>query len=418
MGGHILLKQYLIILGCGKDQVPAINEAKLLGLKVVAFDQNPKSVGASYCDIFSSISSRDVKGISRYVKDNEILRDNIAGVFVMGTDLTDVAAMICKEVNCPGLSIETAKKATDKYLMKKAFRNKGLPIPKFHLIESWRKLKKFLKKNDGTKFVLKPIDRSGARGVARVSSKDISLAKKSYMNAKYLSRKRYLLLEEYLEGPQLSTESIVKDGKCITPGFADRNYELLDKFHPNFIENGGVQPSIHYSNYHEEIDALIPEIATAIGLDRGVIKGDLVIDPLRGPMIIEVAARLSGGDFSESLIPLTTGYNLIGSALKLMLFDTQELDFSTMEKINFTRYAANRYFFAKPGVIKSITGLENVGDTEGLIKMEMNVQVGDIVENITDHSKRLGVFLVVADTVEELNVRINKIYQQVKIEID
>ena len=40
----------------------------------------------------------------------------------------------------------------------------------------------------------------------------------------------------------------------------------------------------------------------ALEINNWVAKGDIVIDKKRGPIIIEMAARLSGGDFCESLV--------------------------------------------------------------------------------------------------------------------
>ena len=46
------------------------------------------------------------------------------------------------------------------------------------------------------------------------------------------------MIEKYLDGPQVSTESFVVNGKIYNIGFADRNYKDMDKFLPNIIENG------------------------------------------------------------------------------------------------------------------------------------------------------------------------------------
>ena len=51
------------------------------------------------------------------------------------------------------------------------------------------------------------------------------------------------MVEQYLEGPQVSTESVIIGGQCVTPGFSDRNYEHLERYAPFFIENGGDLPS-------------------------------------------------------------------------------------------------------------------------------------------------------------------------------
>ena len=51
------------------------------------------------------------------------------------------------------------------------------------------------------------------------------------------------MVEEFLEGQQYSTESIIMDEKNVTVGFAERNYEFLEELSPYIIENGGQQTS-------------------------------------------------------------------------------------------------------------------------------------------------------------------------------
>ena len=72
------------------------------------------------------------------------------------------------------------------------------------------------------------------------------------------------MVEQYLDGPQVSTESIVIDGRCFTPGFSDRNYEYLERYAPFFIENGGDLPS----HLPEETQAKVRDAGRAGGEPR------------------------------------------------------------------------------------------------------------------------------------------------------
>ena len=40
------------------------------------------------------------------------------------------------------------------------------------------------------------------------------------------------MVEEYLKGPQISTEAIIINGVGYPVGFTDRNYEFVDRFSP------------------------------------------------------------------------------------------------------------------------------------------------------------------------------------------
>ena len=94
----------------------------------------------------------------------------------------------------------------------------------------------------GRDLVIKPVDqprqpRRAARGAgAKISTK-------AFMLARSHSPTERVMVEQYLDGPQVSTESIVIGGRCFTPGFSDRNYEYLERYAPFFIENGGDLPS-------------------------------------------------------------------------------------------------------------------------------------------------------------------------------
>jgi len=93
----------------------------------------------------------------------------------------------------------------------------------------------------GFPLVLKPVDGRGARGVLRLT-KDTDLAW-AFAHATSQSRRGGVMVEEYLAGPQISTEGLLVDGEGTTCGFIDRNYEHLDTFAPYIVENGGEQPS-------------------------------------------------------------------------------------------------------------------------------------------------------------------------------
>ena len=94
---------------------------------------------------------------------------------------------------------------------------------------------------------------------------------------------------------QLSTETFILDGKCYTPAIAERNYSRLEQFRPNIIEDGGTIPAPLDTKMREAIDDLILRGAAAIGVTEGIVKGDIVIDEMGKPLIIELALRLSGG---------------------------------------------------------------------------------------------------------------------------
>ena len=223
-------------------------------------------------------------------------------------------ASVADALGLPGITIETALLAGDKLAMKKLFVEKGISIPWFRRVDSVAHLRRILSER-GFPVVLKPVDSRGARGVLRLTeSVDLDWA---YEHSVSFSPSGRVMVEEYLEGPQISTESAIINGQAFTPGFTDRNAE---------------------------------QAALAMGITTGIAKGDMVLTK-NGPKVIEIAARLSGGWFSTDQIPLATGVDLIGAAIKIALGEyVPEEDLIP----RYQKGVAIRYFFPKPGRVNKI----------------------------------------------------------------
>src|SRR6185312_12688167 len=124
--------------------------------------------------------------------------------------------------------------------MKQRFSEAGVPVPWFSAVETPQALQRIAIER-GNNLVIKPVDSRGSRGVQRIAQ--VADLAKAFELARSHSPTQRVMVEEYLDGPQVSTESVVVNGKCHTPGFSDRNYEYLDTYAPFFIENGGDLPS-------------------------------------------------------------------------------------------------------------------------------------------------------------------------------
>lgn len=406
-------KPTLLILGAGIDQTFPIKVAQEMGLRVLVADSDPDAPGFHIADEFSLTSNRDVVALKVLCDKSASRGFPVVGILVMGTDIPHIAAELSNYLNIPGPSFDTGRWTTNKYLMKKRLVEAGVPVPWFAMVNNYEDLKRKIGEKGVGKFVIKPTDRSGARGVFVIGVNDSDL-ESLYNEAKAESNCGEVILEEFIEGDQISTESILWHGKAYTPGFVDRNYEMLNKFAPHVIENGGTHPSKISCELKGKVKILVEQAALALGIFNGVAKGDVVVSLDGYPMIIEMAARLSGGDFSESLIPLGCGVNIVRAAIQIAVGDVPNL--KKLED-KWERFVANRYFFSHPGKIISVSGLEEARKFDWLKKLDLNVVPGDSIEKIKSHVGRLGVFIVVADSESELRDRIKIIYDLIRMEV-
>ena len=383
----------LLIVGAGLEAVPGIELAKSMGLHTVVSDINPNAPGFRVADDTLLASTYNVPATVGAARNYHKQIRALNGVICIACDVPVAVASVAAALELPGISIESARLATDKLAMKERFASDGVPIPWFSPVNSAKELLQLVNKQ-GLPLVIKPVDSRGSRGVLRLTpSVDLQWA---YEVAQGHSPSGRVMLEEFLPGPQVSTESLVIDGQVYTPGFADRNYEFLEHFSPHIIENGGQLPTQLDMETQQAVHRLVQHAATSLGIREGVVKGDIVVRDGR-PYVIEVAARLSGGYFCTHEIPLSTGVNLVGAAIRQALgerVDPRELT------PKWNRPVAQRYLFPSPGVVRFVEGTDRFADHPDVAHLEIRAKPGDRIGLIDSHPARAGLVITTGQTAE------------------
>jgi biotin carboxylase len=380
------MKTILIVSG-GIEAADAAKRAREMGLHVVVSDIDHDAPGFAFAhdrliaDVYApEETARVAQAYHRKVRP-------IDGVICVAADAPMSAALLASRLGLLGISLESARLASDKLAMKRCFAAAGVPVPWFAPVESAEHLKVLVEER-GRDLVIKPVDSRGSRGVqwiARVA--DLASA---YALARRHSPSTRVMAEAYLEGPQVSTESIVMGERCFTPGFSDRNYEFLERHAPFFVENGGDLPSRLPVAVQEKIKSVVADAAAAMGVTNGVVKGDIVVH--RGaPYVIELAARLSGGFFCTREIPLNTGVDFVGCAIRVALGEPVEpAELEPRRQIPVTQ----RYAFARPGRVVRVTGADDARRLPGIADVVVTAKEGDIIPAAGD--KRPSAAMVVA----------------------
>jgi biotin carboxylase len=362
----------LLIVSGGIEAADAAKRAKEMGLHVVVSDMDPNAPGFAFAD---SCLIADVYGPTETAAAAERYSRKIRkidGVLCVAADAPVTAATVAQRLRLPGLPVHVAELATDKLAMKKCFRSAGVAIPWFQEVSTPQELQRIAIER-GRDLVIKPVDSRGSRGVQRVAQ--VADLSKAFLLARSYSPSERVMVEQYLPGPQVSTESIVSGGRCYTPGFSDRNYEHLERYAPFFIENGGDLPSKLAPEIQEKVRALVARAAAAMGITDGTVKGDIVIHQGE-PYVIELAARLSGGFFCTREIPLNTGVDFIGAAIRIALGESVREEEATPDR---SVPVVQRYSFPKPGTVIAIEGAEQARQIAGVAELVVTARLGDVI---------------------------------------
>jgi len=289
-------------------QVPAIRAARELGWTTAVADGNPQALGAGLADRFFPVDLKDRPGLEGAARS---LRGEcgLDAVFTAGTDFSASVAWVAERLGLPGISCETALRASDKLRMREALAAAGIPSPRFAAVgagESPAAAAAGL----GFPLVVKPADSMGARGCRAV--RNAAELEEAVAAALPHSRSGRAIVEEFVDGPEFSVDAVVVDGEVRIRGLADRHIA----FSPYFVELGHTMPSSAPREVEAEVLRVFESAVRAIGIDRGAAKGDMKFSPSRGGAYVgEIAARLSGGYMSGWTYPYASGRDPTREAL-------------------------------------------------------------------------------------------------------
>lgn len=400
-----------MIVGGGAEQIPAYEAAKRRGLNIVGSDANPSAPALKLADHVLIASTRDPDATAEQAR--EFARKHpIHGVMTIANDVPYTVARVADELRLPSISLDAARCASDKLLMKERFRSSQVPCPWFTEVADADQLEVLTADRHNQRYVLKPVDGRGARGVLLIDAQsDLPWC---IDEARRWGESGRLILEKFEPGIQLSTESFVLDGQCHTPAISERNYSRLNQFKPNIIEDGGTIPATLSEHQRSVIDRVILRGATAMGITTGIVKGDLVLDQNGSPLIIELAARLSGGWFASHQIPAATGVSLVDAVISHALGEPVSVEDLSPKR---NKATAIRYWFPPAGVIRRISGEQALQASPGLLHYGFFRQPGDVQPAIRMHPDRFGFVIVEGETRDEALERVESALNCVDIEI-
>jgi biotin carboxylase len=379
----------LLILGAGKEQVAAIAAAKAKFIRTVVLDMNPKADGRALADEFHLVSTRDRDAIAKFLAQ---FKSRIDGVMTIASDIPHMVAAAAETLGARHIPMSVAELCVHKLHMKERLRDAGVNVPLFARVAALDDLTGFIAKV-GFPIVIKPVDNSGARGVQRLSKgMDIAQALAYSRSFAYGGE---VIVEKFVSGLQISTEGLFHQGAFHCTGFADRNYARLDDAMPFMVEDGGDIPTVLDANSKKLVEREFEKAARALGIDWGPAKGDMIFGDDGKPYVIEIAARLSGGNFCYDKVPWSTGVDIVAILVDMAVGN--EVD---PARFTPTRNLATsqRYFFPAPGTIRDIKGLSAAKNAPHIRKLDIWARPGDAVAALENHPSRVGYVISCAPT--------------------
>lgn len=394
------MQKRLLVLAAGILQVPIIKRAREMGYYVIAVDGNPDAVGLQYADkqICATITSEDEMV--------EIAKcEKIDGVIHPCTEVSmNVMGRIRDELGLSGVSRKQAVVATNKHLMREAFRAGNAPSPRSILAKSADDAWAHFMNAFNTNAILKPSRNSGSRGIAKVEK---GIAKEEFFRlydiALVESRDNSVLIEQFIEGPEFSVEIIVWEGKVDVLAVTDKKTTEA----PHFVELGHNQPSC----FPDDLVAIIKDAAVkgvkALGVDKCACHAEVKVQDGKA-YLMEIGARMGGDFISTVLTRLSTGIDMVAAAIDCALNIEPDLTPKAVPQ-----GVCIRYFCPESGVLKSISNTEVLNGPH-VYDWEIYREAGDEIPEVTSSLCRSGHVIVTEKTPKEAVVLADKLISEVK----
>ena len=360
---------------------------------------NPEAVGFKEDGIIKEvISTIDIPNVVKAAK-----RHKVDGVMTLASDMPmrSVAA-VAKEMGLVGISDETALKATNKAVMRQALYEHGVPVPRFYKVSNREEYGKATAEFH-VPFIVKPADNSGSRGIFKISDlNDQQTIRDAYDYSRASSRSGDVVVEEYMEGPEVSVETLTVDGECHVIQITDK----LTTGAPHFVEMGHSQPTQLDTVTAEKIREVAKAANRAIGIENGPSHTEIIVTA-EGPKIVELGARLGGDCITTHLVPLSTGVDMVECCIKIALGEKPDI----LQKWN--KGSAIRYFTQQKGILRGVIGVQKALKKDGIKVIQIVYAIGDEITEITSSSSRIGFVICEGDdaisAVHRCNVAINEI---------
>lgn len=354
----------LTIIGASYLQFPLVKKAKELGLHTLCFAWEEGAVCKDIADEFYPISIVEKEQILDSCREKQI-----DGICTIASDVAaPTVAYVAEKMSLVGNSYETAVRANNKFLMRNAFSKKGIPCPKYQAVTSVNEIAT----DYSFPLIVKPTDRSGSLGITKVERReDLILAVENALNCSF---KHEAIIEEFVEGREISVEFISYRGKHYPLQITDK----VTTGAPHFVELEHHQPAELSDKQYEDIYALTERALDALGVTNGASHSEYKITDDGRVFVMEIGARMGGDFIGSDLVRLSTGYDYLKGVIDVALG-------SFIEPIFGERYHSGVYYLCEE--TRRLLPIIKSGSLPNMVRKEI---MDDELHNVTCSGDRSG----------------------------
>ena len=377
-----MTERWLIAIGAGRWQLSGIRAAQNDGIRVFAIDGDKNAPGLRFADHSAVTDIRDTEAVVRTVRDSG-KKPSGAISFVSDVGMM-AAAALREEFGLPGPRRKLVERLTNKCHQRRAWTDAGLPCPEWFCASSEAQAERKIG-NLGDKFILKPADSAGSRGVAVIGAGEDW--RPAFAAALKQSRCGQVIVETFIEGVEYTVETFSHRGKTAVLATSEKRKVPGSRGTVAVELATPAQPA----GVTRDIGSLATRAIGSLGYSDGPGHTEILRSEDGMLWLVEAAGRGGGFMVADGLVPRASGFDL-NLACARQALNLEPALFPDRPPGAFVL----RFLPAKPGIVTGLSGFDRARDLVN-VECEALVNVGDRVERAVTDAARLAYILSWAD---------------------
>lgn len=378
----------LIVLGASEEHIPLYQEARRRGIPTIAVDMRADAPALPFADTALQVSTRDTDAIA------EALGDVRPAGIVVGASDAALASWhaLGLRYGTPYVYPKTALAALDKAAFHEIVASCGIAGYGWAASEDPDEV---AAQAAGLRFPLmvKPVDGCGSKGVTRVTCPDGIPA--AVTHARAHSTSRTVLVEEFVQGRQLTIDLFLRNGKSRMTCVKDQE----------LVAGGFVVKRIRTAQLssaeRDHLKASAERLCHALGIVDGPANFDLVLGTDGQGRFIESNPRLSG-DSIPRLHQAAYGVNVVGALIALAV--GEPFDQYLVPTCN--AHAGVELIgspLATDGELVAWEGVTEARSIPGITDVELYAKPGDVVKPHVQSGHKIGRLIAVGPSATDVS---------------
>ncbi|MCX7745310.1 MAG: ATP-grasp domain-containing protein [Clostridia bacterium] len=406
-------KYIVIIRSNGLQKLDVYKKIREKGYKIAVFEKgfkNENNMADIVVEVDLTSTEKLLTEIISFSEEHEV-----ASIVSFTEFNLEQSALVNQILSKRGHSLKSIKIARNKYLTRLFTSKNNIISPKFTRIRSLSEAKERIKQFD-LPVIIKPTNLANSYSVVKIENEnelDGKFAKLERLKGKtpfdkYLTdtSEDAWIMEDYLEGFEISVESITYEGETRVVAVHDKMHDVEA---PYFFESLFLTPSERITpDLLKTVEQMTKEILKAIDFTFGVSHVEYRVTK-KGPVLVEVNPRQCGSLLVDSVYH-STKVNIPETLIDMSLGIKPQINIERRD------FCAMQILYAPcEGRIEEIEGFDEAMEVKNILLAERRLKPGDVV--LDRQVNDIGVLLACGTNKDEVLKNLSMAVSKIKVKV-